>query len=104
PVTITWPGEPGRAERTQTVEAAYFDENPAPQTIAATGIKGALNGILYIRESQAPDDLTRSFYDASIPVGYRFSVRGRQYRVVKADLARGEYRFMLSDLHEADYG
>lgn len=103
PITITLPPRPGVGAVTYEV-SAYFDENPAPQSLTNLGIKAALNGILYIRETQVPFDLRRSVHDGSIPVGYKFTVRGREYRCTKASFARGEYAFMLNDLLEADHG
>ena len=103
PIEITWPPRIGVDPRTIVVRG-YFDENPALHTIASTGIKASLNGILYVRETQVDDDLRRSIHDQSIAVGFAFKVRGREYRCVKADFARGEYAFTLSDLNEADDG
>lgn len=98
PITVTLPPEPGYGSRSFTVEG-YFDENPAVNRVAAVGVKAGLNGILYIRETQTPEPLT-SYYHQGVPVGHTFEVRGRQYRCIKADFARGEYAFYLSDLNE----
>lgn len=76
----------------------YFDENPSPYTIAATGIGNKLNGILYVRRTQTTEDLRRSADDGTIAAGWKFHVRGRQYRCMRADYARGEYAFLLNDL------
>jgi len=99
PVIIRLPGAPGVAPTEYEVDA-YFDENPAVQPLTSIGIKNALNGILYIRETQTPVDLTR-LVDQTIPVGMEFIVRGRRYRCTRADFARGEYAFLLSDMNEA---
>jgi len=103
PITITMPSQPGVGPKTYTV-TGYFDENPSQNSIANLGIKSALNGILYLRETQAPFDLRRSVVDGSVPVGMKFGARGREYRCTRADFARGEYAFVLNDLLEADDG
>lgn len=103
PITVTLPPRPGRKPTTLEIRG-YFDENPAPHAIASTGIKASLNGILYVRRDQTPEDLRRSAEDGSIAAGYRFTVRGREYRCIKADYARREYAFALSDLNETPDG
>src|SRR5690606_36237397 len=64
-IRVTLPPKPGREPTTLTVRG-YFDQNPAPHTIASTGIKASLNGILYVRRDQTPEDLRRSAEDGSI--------------------------------------
>lgn len=98
-IRVTLPPKPGREPTTLTVRG-YFDQNPAPHTIASTGIKASLNGVLYIRRDQTPEDLRRSAEDGSIAAGYRFQIGKREYRCIKADYARREYAFLLSDFNE----
>lgn len=98
-VYITFPGQPGVAPATIEVEG-YFDTNPSPTAYAAVGQKVSLNGILYVRVTQAPQRLT-NVYDQGVIAGLTFSVRGRKYRCVKAEFDRSEYLFMLSDMNEA---
>ena len=103
PVLISFPPRMGRAPKTVAARGT-FDERAALQVLASTGIKASFNGVLYIRAPQTPEDLKRSAHDGSIPVGYRFRLRGRDYRCIKAEYARGEYAFTLSDLNEVSDG
>lgn len=97
-ITLSFPKQPGVGARQIKVEG-YFDENPSPYRFPATGLKAALNGVLFVRENQTPEPLT-ALHHQGIPAGMQFEVRGRKYTCMRADFARGEYAFLLSDLNE----
>lgn len=103
PVRIIAPPKPGHEEFEFEVEG-YLDENPSPYTYPSIGISNNLNGVLYVREAHMPYNLRRSLLDGTIPVGYTVEARGRKYRVTRADVARGEYAFLLSDMRVANHG
>lgn len=100
PMTITFPGRPGVAPKTLPIEG-YFDGNPSPHRHTAIGVKASLNAVLYVRENQAPAELTNMPLSQALPVGYRVTARGRQYRVTRAEFDRREYALLLSDENEA---
>lgn len=97
-ITLHFPAAPGVGRRQIKVEG-YFDENPSPYRFPATGLRAALNGVLFVRENQTPEELT-ALHHAGIPANMEFHVRGRKYVCMRADYARGEYAFLLSDLNE----
>lgn len=98
PIVVSLPPAPGFGSRTLEVEG-YFDENPSVYRYGAVGLKASLNGVLYVRRTQTPEPLT-FWHNQGIPAGAVFNVRGRLYRCIRADYARDEYAFLLSDLNE----
>lgn len=96
PLQIELPPEPGVGRRMLDVEG-FFNPNPSPQVLKAVGLQQSYNGVLYVRDNQTPEGLTRGT-DATVPAGMRIHARGRQYRVVKALYERGLYTFVLNDI------